>query len=113
MEVSDTQRRIVEAVRSGLKSEEEVFKDVRIGLGYSRMGPNIKRDINSAALALESKGFLTIEDGEYFLAPQGRGATFEVKYDPPLFRPAARTTRKSASYKKSRSRKRGRRGRYY
>ena len=113
VEVSDTQRRIVEAVRSGLKSEEEVFKDVRIGLGYSRMGPNIKRDINSAALALESKGFLTIEDGEYFLAPQGRGATFEVKYDPPLFRPAARTTRKSASYKKSRSRKRGRRGRYY
>ena len=72
--VTKDQRALIEAVRSGSKTEEDVLRVARIILGHSRLGSRIKTKLLHAAQALNHEGLLVVEDGEYFLTAAGRGA---------------------------------------
>ena len=90
--VTKSQRLIVEAIRSGSNSEEDVFRYARIGLGHSRLGSKIRQGLVTNARSLQSMGLIHSEEGEYFLTPEGRSAVLRQKADPP--RAKARTRAK-------------------
>ena len=77
--VTKTQKLIIEAMRSGSTSEELVFRHARIGLGYSRIGSIIKKDLATNANGLVALGLIRIEEDEYFLTPLGREVRITVR----------------------------------
>lgn len=61
---------IIEALKSGLWSENMVYTFARQELGYSRLGSRIKQDLNRAVKRLKDRGIIRVEDKEFFLASE-------------------------------------------
>jgi len=91
--VSAEQAAIVAGLRGGLRAEDDLLRSCRDTLGHRRMGPRIKEGLLQAAAQLRDKRLLVIEDGEYFLTPEGRTAEFQIVRPPPK-RTARRGTAK-------------------
>ena len=76
--VNREQASLIEALRGGLRSEDEVLRFARDQLGYHRLGPRIREGLLFSARQLNHIGLVVIEDGEYFLTPDGRSAELQV-----------------------------------
>lgn len=109
--VTKAQRILVEALKTGLKSEDEVLRYAREALGYKRLGSQIRASLLSSAIELNHYGLVSIEDGEYFLTAAGRSATLH-ELAPTVKARSLQRRGRSASYNGPRSRTRSRR-RYY
>jgi len=70
---------IVEAVRTGHREEDAVFRAARLTLGYQRMGSRIREGLERASQEVRGVGLIAIEDGEYFLTEQGRSASIQIR----------------------------------
>ena len=77
--VSGEEKAILEALREGLRTEEELLRKAREQLGFSRLGNRIRTQLLAAVRSLEQRKFLTAEDGEYFLIGTAKDATFHVR----------------------------------
>jgi very-short-patch-repair endonuclease len=108
--VTKAQRVLIEALRSGLKGEEEVLRHAREALGHHRLGSKIRAALLASIRELNHLGLLVIEDGEYFLTASGRAASL-VEVAPAAGR-KSRARPRSRTYSRGRSRTRYR-GRYY
>ncbi len=95
LRVTREQAALVEALRRGLRAEDEVFRFAREQLGFKRLGSNIRSSLVASATRLNHMGLLVIEDGEYFLTPAGRSADLRVPPGPPPRAPARRRTSSS------------------
>ena len=80
------QEAIVEALNRGMRAEEDILRFCRDRLGYGRLGSRIKERILLAAGNLARQGLIVIEDGEFFLTPDGRRADIRVVAPPPSVR---------------------------
>lgn len=94
------QAAVVEALRSGLRTEEDVLRFARAQLGYKKLGSRIRESLLLGARQLNHAGLLVIEDGEYFLTPDGRSAELRVIAPVVVRRSPARSSR---SYPRRRS----------
>lgn len=72
--VTADQVALIEAIRSGCRTEVDVLRAARASLGHKRLGPRIREALLGAARDLNEIGILVVEDGEYFLTAAGRGA---------------------------------------
>jgi very-short-patch-repair endonuclease len=77
--VSAYQGAIVQAMRADNRDTEAVLRAARIALGYSRLGPRIREGLLLASRQLSQMGLIAVEDGEYFLTPEGRAAQLHVQ----------------------------------
>lgn len=98
--VNQHQAAVVEALRQGLRAEEEVLRFARERLGYKRLGSRIRDSLVASAARLNHMGLLVIEDGEYFLTPIGRSAELRLLPGP---LPRTRARRGSPSTRRRRS----------
>jgi very-short-patch-repair endonuclease len=87
---------ILNALREGLVSEETVLRRCREILGYKALGSRIRMSILYAAADLQRRGFISIEDGEYFLTSAGRSVDAEVLYG---IRPYTPSRRRSSNWR--------------
>lgn len=100
--VTAEQASIVEGLRSGLRTEQDVLRFARDQLGYKKLGPKIRERLLLAGRQLVQMGLLVVEDGEYFLTPVGRAAVLTA--GPPTVsrqsssRPYRATRRRSSRY---------------
>jgi very-short-patch-repair endonuclease len=101
---------IMGALGDGNRDEEDVFRAARIAMGYQRLGPKIRQSFQRAALQLVTNGLIAIEDGEHFLAAEGRNA--EVHAGARTYRPGQSNYRRRRSYYGSNYRRRPPRPRY-
>jgi len=62
---------LVNALREGGSTEEEVFVRVRDQLGSQRLTQKLRLTLQSAAAELTRRKLITAEDEEYFLLPAG------------------------------------------
>ncbi len=69
---------LLEALKEGLRDEEEVFRRSRALLGYSRLGNRIRTMLENSGRRLADRGLVVIEEGEYFLTADGRAAEVQV-----------------------------------
>jgi len=69
---------LVNALREGGSTEEEVFVRVRDQLGSQRLTQKLRLTLQSAAAELTRRKLITAEDEEYFLLPAGRSAQLFV-----------------------------------
>jgi very-short-patch-repair endonuclease len=92
---------IMAALAEGNRLEEDVFRFARIAMGYQRLGPRIRRSFVSAANKLIREGLVAIEDGEYFLTPDGRNA--DVRAGARAYQPSTGYRRRGyrSSYRRS------------
>ena len=72
--VSQYGKAIIDSIQAGNQDEEDVFRGCLNSIGYKRMGSRISADLKEAARLLVADGFITIEEDEYFLTPEGRTA---------------------------------------
>jgi hypothetical protein len=77
--VSREQRAVIEALRLGHTSEEDVFLAARDHLEASRLTQKLRGSLRLAAGDLASRGLIAIEDGEYFILEAGREAKFATR----------------------------------
>jgi very-short-patch-repair endonuclease len=91
---------LLQALKSGLCSRDEVFKASRHLLGYSRMGPQIRVSLGEALERVVKKGFVRVEDDEAFFSNEAaRSAHYEVRTIAPASFPRPR----GAKYRRYRS----------
>lgn len=77
--VNNVELAIVEALRAGAIEKEQVFRDARARLGFSRMGSNVRASLDQAVHSLIRKQIIQIEDGDLFFRNQEmRYAAYEV-----------------------------------
>lgn len=76
--VTKEQRAIMEIVGEGITEAGDVLRAAREALGYERLGKRIKEGLIRAAENLNHKGLLVMEEGEFFLTPEGREAELQV-----------------------------------
>lgn len=69
---------IIQALKQGLREEEQVLRHCRDLLGHRRLGNVIRAQLQNSARALQQRGLIAVEDGEYFLTQQGRSAEPQV-----------------------------------
>jgi very-short-patch-repair endonuclease len=100
-QVTAEQASVVEGLRSGMRTEEDVLRFAREHLGYKKLGPRIRERLLLAGRQLAQMGLLVIEDGEYFLTPAGRAGV--LKAGPP-------TVSRQSSSRSNRSRTRRKSG---
>ena len=72
--VSAHEKAVMDALKEGLREEEDLFRHCRNLLGHRRLGNRIRGALQNATGLLERRGLVVVEDGEYFLTPQGRTA---------------------------------------
>lgn len=101
--VSADQGAMMAALKEGHRDEESVLRAARVELGYQRLGPRIRERLLVAARQLTQLGLIAIEDGEYFLTPEGRSAELRIT-------PAAQAKKTSRTSKRSSSPHRRRSG---
>jgi very-short-patch-repair endonuclease len=86
---------IVEALHQGMRAEADVLRFCRDRLGHGRLGPRIKESILLNAGRLARQGIIVVEDGEFFLTPDGRSADIRVVAPRPVLRQAPRGRRRA------------------
>jgi very-short-patch-repair endonuclease len=91
--VTREQATLVEGLRTGLRTEEDLLRFARDRLGHQRLGPRIRESLLLGARQLNDAGLLVIEDGEYFLTPDGRNAELRVLAAPEIRRTSPRSAR--------------------
>jgi very-short-patch-repair endonuclease len=102
---------IMGALSDGDRDEEDVFRSARITMGYGRLGPKIRQSFQRAARQLVTDGFISVEEGEYFLTAEGR--TAEVRAGARTYRPGqSNNYRRRRSYYSSSYNRRPARRRY-
>jgi hypothetical protein len=69
---------LVNALREGGSTEEDVFVRARDLLGSQRLTQKLRLTLQGAAAELSRRKLITSEDGEYFLLPAGRAAQLIV-----------------------------------
>jgi very-short-patch-repair endonuclease/KaiC/GvpD/RAD55 family RecA-like ATPase len=97
---------IMGALSDGDRDEEDVFRSARTAMGYQRLGPKIRQSFQRAAHQLVTDGFISIEEGEYFLTAEGRNA--EVHAGARTYRPGQSNNnyrRRRSSYRSSYNRR--------
>jgi REase_MTES_1575 len=77
--VSCEQAALLEALKEGLSAEEDILLRVRDLLGSKRLTQKLRRTLHIALSDLARRRLVAIEDGEYFLLPAGREATFIIR----------------------------------
>lgn len=87
---------IINALKSGLRSHDDIFRSARELLGYSRLGPQIRIALSDGLERLVQRGILRIEEDEAFFSnDQVRNAIYVVKITAaPLTRPRRRHYRR-------------------
>ncbi len=71
---------LIKALKSGKRSREDAFKAARVGLGYSRLGQQIRASFMDALDRLERRKIVRIEEDEaFFKDDAARDAIYEVK----------------------------------
>ena len=78
---------IMAALREGNRAEEDVFRYARDAMGYQRLGPKIRQSFVTATRLLVRDGWVSLEDGEYFLTLRGRNA--DVRAGARTYQPSA------------------------
>ena len=99
--VTQEQAAVLGALRQGLRSEEDVLRAARQQLGYQRLGSRIRASLLASAGRLNHMGLVVMEDGEYFLTPDGRSAELSILPGParrPTTRRRSNTRRRRPSY---------------
>ncbi len=76
--VTREEKAIAEVVGRGTAGEDDVLRTVREKLGYKRLGKRIRGSLLIAAANLNHKGLIVMEEGEFFLTPEGRSAKLQV-----------------------------------
>jgi len=88
---------IVQAVKTGARDQYEVFRDAREAIGFSRMGPRIKEQLEDAQSHLVAQNILKVEEDEvYFRDEKARNRTYTIAPNissPPSSRPKRRRRR--------------------
>jgi very-short-patch-repair endonuclease len=69
---------IMEVVGGGIVDQDDVLRAVREALGYKRLGKRIRDSLFMAARNLNHRGLLEMEEGEFFLTPDGRSAELQL-----------------------------------
>jgi very-short-patch-repair endonuclease len=69
---------LVNALREGGSTEEDVFVRARNLLGSQRLTQKLRLTLQGAAAELSRRNLITSEDGEYFLLPAGKAAELVV-----------------------------------
>jgi very-short-patch-repair endonuclease len=69
---------LVNSLREGGSTEEDVFVRARNLLGSQRLTQKLRLTLQGAAAELSRRNLITSEDGEYFLLPAGRAAELVV-----------------------------------
>jgi hypothetical protein len=62
------------ALGEGNHAEEDVFRYARDAMGYQRLGPKIRQSFVTATRLLVRDGWVSSEEGEYFLTTEDRNA---------------------------------------
>lgn len=65
---------IIHALAKGAKDREAVLRAARLQLGYARLGPAIRHSLENAMTVLTERGYINLEDGEFFASEQARTA---------------------------------------
>ena len=78
---------VMAALGEGNHAEEDVFRYARDAMGYQRLGPKIRQSFVTATRLLVRDGWVSLEDGEYFLTLQGRNA--DVRAGARTYQPSA------------------------
>src|SRR5271157_4842824 len=85
---------LLKALKSGMRSRDEVFKAGRDVLGYSRLGPQIRVSLNDALGRLVQKQLVRIEDDEIFFRDEAaRNAIYEIRNTVTSYYPRSRRRR--------------------
>jgi hypothetical protein len=74
--ISREQAALIQALKEGLSTEDETFIRVRDLLELKRLTQKLRKTLHMAVSDLAKRGFITSEDGEYFLLPAGRKGKF-------------------------------------
>jgi hypothetical protein len=69
---------LVNALREGASTQEDLFVRARDLLGSQRLTQKLRLTLQGAAAELSRRKLITSEDGEYFLLPAGRAAQLVV-----------------------------------
>ena len=77
--VSPYEKSILDALTEGIKDRDSVFKRCANLLGHSRLGSNIRRNLEIAANHLVRQQLIVDEERELFVTPDGRVADFYVR----------------------------------
>lgn len=77
--VSREQRAVIEALKAGHTSEENLFLAARDHLEAARLTQKLRSSLRLAAADLASRGLIAIEDGEYFILEAGREARYATR----------------------------------
>jgi very-short-patch-repair endonuclease len=94
---------LIKALRSGQRSREEAFKIARVGLGYSRLGQQIRTSLSDALDRLERRKIIRVEEDEaFFKDNEARDASYEVRNAAPTHRsePKQRRYRRHGRYRR-------------
>jgi len=76
---------IVVAVQEGHHDTDSALRSARAKLGYERLGPTIRRNLQQAIRSLVKRKLLYIEDNELFLSSRVRSANIAVNYTRPVY----------------------------
>jgi very-short-patch-repair endonuclease len=94
---------LIKALRSGMRSREETFKAARLGLGYSRLGQQIRTALSDALDRLERRKIIRVEEEEaFFRDDEARDASYEIRNAAPssYVRPRQRRHRRYSRYRR-------------
>lgn len=76
--LSREQTALLEALKEGRSEEDDVLRRVRDMLGSQRLTQKLRQRLNRALFDLASRNLIAVEDGEYFLLPEGRKVILEL-----------------------------------
>jgi very-short-patch-repair endonuclease len=87
---------IIEGLKNGNKSRDEVFRSARGAMGYSRMGNQIHASLQAAAQRLQDRGIIRAEEDELFFSDDNARRS-SYRLGATAFQPRRRNRRRSYS----------------